>query len=297
MVGYSLALVLTLATRSEARSEGDSLLQSLPKRYKAATWIQFVDERKNPFEHLHAFLKAPKKDVKDERSAPAVVKVVARTTLPVLSLLETFNSKDEQVLAEWKCVAAARRSATATTAMKPRASPSSLHRAHDCPVHPSLASSQFAGDVKQIDDDVMLQTYGLPWPFMPRDYLVRCTDRVDKTGHTARCASVESEEYSKRAPEREGAVRGHTETVWRFKAESDGFTSIVLETFVDPRGRLPAWLVDKAGKLASVNIVRSLVKTTGNRFAKANAAGADALADGSGTWSSVRSFFGRLVWG
>ena len=80
----------------------DTLLKSLPSRYAKAQWTKFVDERKNDYETLHAYLKAPKKEQKDDRTAPAVVKVLARCKLPVRSLLETFQSKDEEILAEWK---------------------------------------------------------------------------------------------------------------------------------------------------------------------------------------------------
>ena len=96
----TLAKVVTCLCALRVAGE-DSLLTSLPSRYAKAKWTKFVDERKND-ETLHAYLKAPKKDLKDERSAPAVVKVLARCKLPVLSLLETFLSKDEEVLSQWK---------------------------------------------------------------------------------------------------------------------------------------------------------------------------------------------------
>lgn len=136
---------------------------------------------------------------------------------------------------------------------------------------------------------MQLQRYPLPWPFLPRDYLVRCIDRSDRKGHTAHCSSVEGDA---RVPEREGAVRGHTETIWRFQEEKDGLTSIHLETLVDPRGRLPAWLVDKAGKLASVSVVRALVKATSSRLGKAKEA-----AEGQGVLASWTSWGWRLLWG
>jgi len=253
-VGPSRGILLAYCLIFGLVGADDTLLTSLPKSYASSKWIKFVEERKNDYEQLAAYLKAPKKE-KDERSSPAVVKVLARCRLPVRSLLDTFQSKNEEILAEW---------------------------------------NQFAGEVTYIDKTVQLQTYSLPWPFMPRDYLVRCTDRVDKAGHTAHCSSVESDA---RAPEREGAVRGRSETVWRFREEKDGMTSIHLETLVDPRGRLPAWLVDKAGKLASVSVVRSLVRTTSSRLTKANAASAGIHADGGSPWASVRRYVGRLVWG
>ena len=96
----TLAKILSCLCALRVAGE-DSLLTSLPSRYAKAKWTKFVDERKND-ETLHAYLKAPKKDLKDERSAPAVVKVLARCRLPVRSLLETFLSKDEEVLSQWK---------------------------------------------------------------------------------------------------------------------------------------------------------------------------------------------------
>ena len=96
----TLAKILSCLCALRVAGE-DSLLTSLPSRYAKAKWTKFVDERKND-ETLHAYLKAPKKDLKDERSAPAVVKVLARCKLPVRSLLETFLSKDEEVLSQWK---------------------------------------------------------------------------------------------------------------------------------------------------------------------------------------------------
>lgn len=96
----TLAKILSCLCALRVAGE-DSLLTSLPSRYAKAKWTKFVDERRND-ETLHAYLKAPKKDLKDERSAPAVVKVLARCKLPVRSLLETFLSKDEEVLSQWK---------------------------------------------------------------------------------------------------------------------------------------------------------------------------------------------------
>lgn len=247
--------VLALGWMALAGADTNSLLK-LPSHYVSAKWSKFVEERKSHDESLIAMVKAPKRDGKSkEKMGPAVVKVLARTRLPVRALVDTFQSKDEEVLAEW---------------------------------------NKFAGDVTHIKDNVQLQTYRLPWPFMPRDYLVRCTDRVDKAGHTAHCASLESDHL---APEREGAVRGKSETIWRFRAEPDGATSIHLETLVDPRGMLPAWLIDKAGKLASVGVVRGLVKATSSRFGKASSAEATASDGWSSMWASVTGLMRRLVYG
>jgi hypothetical protein len=242
-------VLVLLAVRAGA-ADSSTLLKSLPQRYVSAKWSKFVEERKSDMEELLAFTKGPKKEKKDDKGGPAVVKVLARCRLPVRALLDTFQSKDEEVLAEW---------------------------------------NQFAGDVQHIDKGIQLQTYALPWPFMPRDYLVRCSDRTDKHGHTAYCASLEDH---KRAPERKEYVRGHSETIWRFSEDPDGGTSIHLETLVDPRGRLPAWVIDKASKLASVSVVRALVKATSSRVQKLQ----QTAADDGGLWASMTGFVQRLVY-
>ena len=101
-----------------------------------------------------------------------------------------------------------------------------------------LCDARFA--VEHIDKTTQLQTYRLPWPFAPREYLVRCTDKPGSSGHEAHCTSIDGHPG---APERSDRVRGLTETIWRFKEERDGQTSVHLETIVDPRGGLPTWVV------------------------------------------------------
>ena len=98
----SLRPWLALALAAVASAEEPSLLTSLPSRYASAKWTKFVEERKNDAEALYAFVKAPKKEQKDDKVGPAVVKVLARCRLPVRALLDTFQTKDAEILAEWK---------------------------------------------------------------------------------------------------------------------------------------------------------------------------------------------------
>ena len=122
----------------------------------------------------------------------------------------------------------------------------------------------FAGEVFHIDKAIQLQTYRLPWPFASREYLVRCEDvRRGKAALEAHCRSIDDHPSAPLRPDR---VRGRSETVWRFVEEKDGQTSIHLETLVDPKGGLPTWVVDKAGKSAAVKIVRALIKYTTDRY-------------------------------
>mmetsp|Transcript_30990 Transcript_30990/g.51365 ORF Transcript_30990/g.51365 Transcript_30990/m.51365 type:complete len:259 (-) Transcript_30990:113-889(-) len=126
------------------------------------------------------------------------------------------------------------------------------------------------GEVKHLDKTVNLQTYQLPWPFQSREYLVRCEANTRGKLHATYCASIDAHPE---APLRADRVRGHSETVWRFTAEGNDQTSIHLETLVDPRGKVPVWVVDKLGKMASVSVVRALMKSATKRLeqAKANA--------------------------
>jgi hypothetical protein len=130
----------------------------------------------------------------------------------------------------------------------------------------------FAGEVTRLEDAIQLQTYRMPWPFSSREYLVRCTDHAKKDWHEAHCSSIDDHP---RAPERPDRVRGVSETVWRFSEGKDGLTSIHLETLVDPRGVLPSWVTEQAGKSATVKIVQSLVKATSRRLSKATRRTAD----------------------
>ena len=157
----------------------------------------------------------------------------------------------------------------------------------------------FAGEVLHLDKTVQLQTYRLPWPFASREYLVRCSDvRQGKSVLEAHCASIDEHPS---APLRSDRVRGRSETVWRFTEDKEGETSIHLETLVDPRGGLPSWVVDKAGKSAAVKIVRALIHHTTARYQAHKAkggkgAGAHAQGDGARGGAGVSASMSASVW-
>ena len=247
------ALPICLLLLASVAAEGDLLLTSLPaKLYRGSRWRQTLVETWGS-NKLRAFTRELKggKDL-EETEPKAVVKVVARAKLPVRMLVEVFQSQDEAVVEAWNPV---------------------------------------IGEVQHFASGEQLQTYKLPWPFAPREYLVRCSEsKVARSGFQAACAPIDGHP---KAPPRTDRVRGKSETIWRFTEQSDGQTEIVLETLVDPGGVLPVWLVDKLGRSTAVKIVRSLVKYTGERVAraKANAAVPPAAplddaqqATGSGPW-------------
>ena len=142
----------------------------------------------------------------------------------------------------------------------------------------------FAGEVQRLDRAIQLQVYRMPWPFASREYLVRCEDSTLKSGHLAKCSSIDAHPA---APLRSDRVRGRSETVWRFITERNGQTSIHLETFVDPRGGLPAWVVDKVGKSAAVTIVRGLMRHTQQRLMRAGAGSCHPTTSADGGSSSA----------
>ena len=80
-----MPFVLLVATAAAAR---DSLLQTLPGEYKKAPWRPFSND-----DSKAAALLAYSKEAtvtRGEGGRPAVVKVLAKTVLPVRALLDTF---------------------------------------------------------------------------------------------------------------------------------------------------------------------------------------------------------------
>lgn len=219
--GMTVGLLLGMAGRVLG-GDSKSLLQNLPHEYVTAPWRVFQGENSfSAFTKEAVISKEVRRDETGLESRPAVVKVLARARLPVRALLDTFLSQEPEVVHEW---------------------------------------NPFAGEVLHIDRAIQLQTYRLPWPFVSREYLVRCEDvRMGNRGLEAHCASIDDHPS---APLRSDRVRGRSETVWRFSEDKDGTSSIHLETLVDPRGGLPTWIVDKAGKSAAVKIVRALIHHT-----------------------------------
>lgn len=127
--------------------------------------------------------------------------------------------------------------------------------------------NDYIGTVEHLGGNVQLQTYQLPWPFTPREYLMHCLDEpFGGSGHRTRCVPVAG--GHKKAPERRDRVRGSSETLWQMSpASSDPRrrADLYFRGQVDPGGALPKWLVNEIGKHGSVNVVASLIKLAASR--------------------------------
>lgn len=86
--------------------------------------------------------------------------------------------------------------------------------------------------------------FGLPPGISDRDYLLQADLEIDEEEKqvTARLRSVEDERW----PVQSCCVRAHTETFYEFTAvPGEDKTRMIVEVHTDPKGRLPAWLVNR----------------------------------------------------
>lgn len=123
--------------------------------------------------------------------------------------------------------------------------------------------NSFVGESIQLGNGVQLQSYKFPWPFVPREYLVRCTDqKLDGNGFRSHCVSVDGHP---KAPLRDDRVRGMSETLWQFTplAGEPDRTAILFEGIVDPRGNLPKRLINEIGKRTCVSTALALARVAG----------------------------------
>jgi hypothetical protein len=220
-------------------ASSDSLLRSVPHEYASMPWTerQHLVDKQSNYRTDLRIL-SKESQADASEARPAVLKILARARVPVEEIMETFKDPSPETVREW---------------------------------------NPFAGEVTHLSKDVQLQTYSMPWPFVSREYLVRCEEsRPDSKGLQAHCRSI-NEHPS--APLRDDRVRGHSETVWRFTSHKNGETSIHMETIIDPRGGVPAWVVDKVSKSTAVRIVRSLIKYSSNRHSKKKGAPSGSDAD------------------
>jgi len=175
-----------------------------------------------------------------EDSGVAVLKVSVLTEAPMWLVLDLFESQNPDVIAQW---------------------------------------NPYTGDVLQLGEATQLQTYKLPWPFMARDYIVTCKNVKSSHDQRQRTHCVPRDTHPA-VPPRTDRVRGASETLWQFAPErgADGRvrTRIAFEGIVDPRGRLPKWVVNEIGKRTSVTIVAGLARLADSRWETSAAAG-DAL--------------------
>lgn len=101
--------------------------------------------------------------------------------------------------------------------------------------------------VEKPEENEMWELYAIRFSLPPgisdRDYLLRTDLEVDMSGKkvTTRIRSVVDRRYG----EQDCCVRASTQTFYEFTALPNGRTRLIVEVHTDPKGRLPAWLVNR----------------------------------------------------
>ena len=103
----------------------------------------------------------------------------------------------------------------------------------------------FSKRLKSLDPNthILHQSYDLPWPIQDRDYLLKQEVQYDQAN---KVATIEFHSFEDPIlPEQECCIRAYaTRTYWKFSAQPDGSTHVIVEVLTDPKGSLPAWLVN-----------------------------------------------------
>ncbi len=105
---------------------------------------------------------------------------------------------------------------------------------------------------------VLYQRYDMAWPVADRDLVLRRTVHVDPRTHRTTIA-LQSVRHPD-APEVPGVVRARVDHTWiAFRSLPGGRTEVEVEAFTDPRGAVPAWLVNLVQKTWARNSITALV--------------------------------------
>ncbi|MBM74034.1 MAG: hypothetical protein CMK59_01430 [Proteobacteria bacterium] len=117
----------------------------------------------------------------------------------------------------------------------------------------------FSKRLKSINSNthILHQSYDLPWPIQDRDYLLNQEIQYD---HSNKVVTIEFHSIiDPILPENECCIRAYaTRTYWKFSALPNGSTDVVVEVLTDPKGSLPAWLVNLIQKDWPYNSIHNL---------------------------------------
>ena len=115
--------------------------------------------------------------------------------------------------------------------------------------------------VRTLDErtNVIYESYGLPWPISDRDYVMKETKGHDSE---AKVFTITYESVTDPSlPAIPGMVRAMAyRTFWRLEWVSPTQTRIEIEVFTDPKGTLPAWLINLIQKDWPWKTITGLVK-------------------------------------
>ena len=115
--------------------------------------------------------------------------------------------------------------------------------------------------VKDLGEDRKLvhQGYDLKWPVQDRDYSLDQQaqyDRSSKTFNLLFKSVVDSD-----LPENACCIRAIAErTYWSISVTEDGLSKVTVEVITDPKGALPAWLINMIQKDWPYNTISALLR-------------------------------------
>lgn len=91
--------------------------------------------------------------------------------------------------------------------------------------------------------NLIYESYGLPWPISDRDYVMQEEYIFDDSARVFTIEYTSVEDGAK--PHQAEHVRATVyRTFWRLTMVDAGRTKIEIEVFTDPKGSLPAWLIN-----------------------------------------------------
>jgi len=115
--------------------------------------------------------------------------------------------------------------------------------------------------LKQVGENknLIYESYGLPWPISDRDYLMHEQYNYDDAKKVFTISYESVEDAAK--PPREDHVRAMAfRTFWRLTMVDSDTTHVEVEVFTDPKGSLPAWLINLIQKDWPWKTIDGLVK-------------------------------------
>ncbi len=107
--------------------------------------------------------------------------------------------------------------------------------------------------------NLIYESYGLPWPISDRDYVMYETYGYD-TAKKVFTIDYESVEDAAKPPVNDLVRAMAYRTFWRLTMVDADTTKIEVEVFTDPKGSLPAWLINMIQKDWPWKTIDGLVK-------------------------------------
>ena len=106
---------------------------------------------------------------------------------------------------------------------------------------------------------IIRQGYDLPWPISDRDYVMKQTAQFDEETKTFTLNFIST--THPKAPAHSCCIRAQTyRTYWKLQVLNNGRTKAEVEVYTDPKGSLPAWLINLIQQDWPYNTITGLIK-------------------------------------